>query len=66
VLIFLRFLFLCYFLWIALFAFMLLWMPKPWKHSQFPTINKNNFQWLPRLFLSLNIPPITFIFLPTH
>jgi hypothetical protein len=51
---------------IAFCAFMLLWMPKLWKHSQFPTINKKNFQWLPRLFSSLNIPPITFIFLPTH
>jgi len=47
---------------ITLFTLMLLWTPKLWKCTQFPTIDTNYFWQLP-LFLSFNLLPITFIFL---
>jgi len=51
---------------IALFAFILLQIPKLWKCAQLPAINANYFQGLLHFFLSLNILPVTFIFSSTH
>jgi hypothetical protein len=42
---------------------MLLWTLDFWKCSQLPTIDENNFQQLPYLFMSLSFPPVAFIFL---
>jgi len=55
----------CSFL-ITLSAFIFLWIPKLWKHSQLLATNTNYFWWLPHFFLSLNISLVTFIFSSTH
>ncbi len=62
----LRFLFPCYLLWfsIALFAFILLWIPKLQKCAQLPT-SANCFRWLPHFFrLWTSHPSHSFFHLP--
>ncbi len=56
----------CYSFSIALSTFILLWIPKLRKCTQFIAGSTNYFQWFPRFFLSLNILPIIFIFSSTH
>ncbi len=47
----------------ALSTLMLLWSPKLRKHIQLPITNTKCFWQVPHFFPSLNIPPVTFIFL---